>query len=82
MNTALHAMGSKRSKEEECTVLAAEAFYGLLKLRWNSAVHLILGSLDLMYHLTLPFLPLLPISELARDLALRVRAHQAQARRS
>jgi hypothetical protein len=39
------------------------------KLQWRSAVHLIRGSLDLLYRLTAPFLPLLHIfSELARDL--------------
>jgi hypothetical protein len=45
------------------------------KLLWSSAVHLIRGSLDLTYRLTAPFLPPLPISELARDLLLPGGAH-------
>ena len=45
------------------------------KLRWRSAVHLILGSLDRMYCLTAPFLPP-PISSIASKVVERTRPEQ------
>jgi hypothetical protein len=53
------------------------------KLRWRSAVHLILGSLDRMYCLTAPFLtpPPPPISSIASKMVERTRAEKGSSAR-